>query len=231
MRIFNTFPEALNEIKRDLKEMAVEVFPSTMQDKKVEGVNDFIRLEISDYCYRLLDTDPFEVPSFPDLSHKYLTQEFDERMYGILGRPENPGRAWTYRTEVWEEFLHTGKFSYTYGERLAKHRQVRKVIDRLKIDPESRQGYITIWEPEDSLKLGTERVPCSLGWHIKVVQDKLCMTYFMRSCDYVTHFSYDVNLSLRLLDYIAGEIGYDRGSFTHFISSLHIYKKDVEGVF
>ena len=53
----------------------------------------------------------------------------------------------------------------------------------------------------------------------------------MRSCDFSTHFANDVYLAIKLLEYVAELTGYEVGNFTHTIFSLHIYKKDLKGVF
>ena len=40
MRIYMNWNEAYEEIKRDLAEMGINVYPKTMQDKYVEGNED-----------------------------------------------------------------------------------------------------------------------------------------------------------------------------------------------
>ena len=41
----------------------------------------------------------------------------------------------------------------------------------------------------------------------------------------------DIYLAVKLMKYVAQRTGYESGNYTHFMGSLHIYKKDVEGVF
>ena len=53
----------------------------------------------------------------------------------------------------------------------------------------------------------------------------------MRSCDFVTHFTNDVYLAIKFLEWVAEKANYPVGNFTHTIFSLHIYKKDTKGVF
>lgn len=226
MRIFTRFPEAFAEIKRDLAEMGTKVHPQTMQDKDVSGDTSFDTLELQNYNYTVLE------PFFKDLNptRPWVDAEWKERLEGIEGRSLNPGEAYKLREEIWSEFLHNGRFAYTYSERLQF--QVMDIIERLKKDPESRQLYIGMWSNDfDTNRLGSMRVPCSLGWHFMVRRGKLHMTYFMRSCDLITHFHNDVYLSLKLQDYVAIQTGIPLGNFTHFISSLHVFQKDVVGVF
>ncbi len=231
MRIFQNFPEAFDEIKRDLGEMGLNIRTNTMQDKKITGDEDYTTKELMNYIYTVTD------PQFEDLNptQPWADAEWEERFGGIEYSPDdlrNPGLAWKKRPDIWYEFIQcNGTFSYTYAERFNKDQQVKSVVDALKRDPNNRQSYIAMWLPSDSCKLGKQRVPCSLGWHFMYREEALHMTYYMRSCDFATHFQNDIYLSLKLQEYVAYNVGMDRGRFTHSISSLHIYAKDVESVF
>lgn len=227
MRIFKQFPEAFEEIRRDLKEMGIKVHTQTMQDKTIGDDDNFSTLELQNYGYTVTD---------PRLDHLNPTQpwadaDWVERMGGALGKPVNPGTAWELRPEVWEEFLHDGRFSYSYAERLAQFDQVKNVIRALKKDKNSRQLYVSMWHPTDSLKLGQDRVPCSLGWLFQHRRGQLDVTYMMRSCDFHTHFQNDIFMTMKLQELIAAHAGVNVGFYSHFIGSLHVYSKDVAEVF
>ena len=228
MRIYPNFTEALGEIRRDLAEMGVRVHTQTMQDKDISGDASYETLELQNFMYTVTDPDIAELVG---RDQDWIELEWEDRFDGIMGRPSNPGNAYHVRSTVWDEFLHEGRFAYTYSERLARHNQVRRVINRLRDDHYSRQLYIAMWHPDDSEKLGVERVPCSLGWHVQFRGGRLDLTYFMRSCDFFTHFQNDVALAIKLQRYIADEVGMEPGHFTHFMSSLHVYQKDVADTF
>jgi len=226
MRIFSNFAEALNEIKRDLAEMGTEIHPQTMQDKYVGDNPDYITKELQNYDYTVKNA----VLSLDDLSptQPWADAELAERLSGL---PINPGEAYRLRDSIWNEYLHDGRFSYTYAERMVG--QVDKIIKEIQLRPESRQLYISIWEQHiDTHNLGgLSRVPCSLGYLFQLRNGKLNVTYIMRSCDFATHFHNDIYLAVKLMEYIAKSAGVEPGNFTHFIGSLHIYKKDTKGVF
>lgn len=218
--------EALNEIKRDLSEMGTEVHPQTMQDKYVGDNSDYYTKELQNYDYTVKNA----VLSLNELSptQPWADAELAER---LSGKPINPGTAYLWRLSVWNEFLHDGRFSYSYAERMAG--KLNTIIQEIKDRPDSRQLYLSIWDNRiDPYHLGgISRVPCSLGYLFQVRGGKLNITYSMRSCDFATHFQNDVYLAVKLLEYVAHETGYEPGNFTHFIGSFHIYKKDTEGVF
>jgi thymidylate synthase len=232
MRVFTRFPEAIEEIRRDLAEMGIDVHTKTMQDKNIEHDASFATKEIQNYSYTVTDA------RFEDLkpTQPWADAEWQERLDGINGNPINPGVAWKLRKEVWEQFLerhprYGDEFSYTYSEQFNEQHQVRSVINRLKVDPASRQLYVAMWAARHSMDLGNRRVPCSLGWHFQCRGGQLNMTYLMRSCDFATHFQNDIYLALKLQDYVASEAGIKRGHFTQTMFSLHVYRKDLANVF
>lgn len=229
MRIYKHFKEAISEVERDLVEMGIRVHPKTYQDKNVEYDEGFETLELQNYIYTVLDPTRKNIGE----SQPYCDAEWKDRVEGIMGNPRNPGEAYKTRLDVWQQFLEVdGRFAYTYSERYHLNDQVNKIIERLAEDNDSRQLFITMWDVFDTGKLGgISRVPCSLGYLIQVRKQRLNMTYLMRSCDFVTHFRNDIYLSACLQEYIANTGGFDIGTFTHWIGSLHMFKKDGKGVF
>ena len=239
MRIYINAEEMIEETKRDLAEMGIVVRPATMQDKYIKGNPDYETRELQNYSYCLLDAKSQDIPG---VIQPWADAEFEERVTdpwvrcsGGKGYPEfiNPGKAWELRKEVWTEYLHEGKMAYTYNELIWNNDQVTKIINRLKEDPDSRQLWISLWNPDKDPDFlgGVSRVPCSLGYGLQVRDGKLNLHYVMRSCDFATHFRNDVYLAIKFLEWVAEKTGYPVGSFTHTIFSLHVYNKDIEGVF
>jgi len=226
MRIYEDFNTALDEIKRDLAEMGITIHPQTMQDKYVADDDNYTTTELQNYVYTVIDA----VKSIDQLhpSQPWAEEEFNERI--SCGRV-NPGTAYLHREEVWDEFLHDGKFAYTYSERIEGN--VERLIREISERPDSRQLYLSIWDRclDPRNMGGVSRVPCSLGYLFQVRRGKLHITYFMRSCDYATHMENDTYLATKLLEYVAKRTGYEPGNFTHFVGSLHVYRKDLKGVF
>lgn len=225
MRIFQNFREAYGEIKRDLFEMGTLVKTDTVQDIQIQGNPDYDTKEIMPYIYRVeYMGDMLSVAEENQCNLAWIASEFAERTSQDY---INPGEAWKLRKEMWEPFLkrNMGKFSYTYNERY--RRQLKLIIEELRKHPTSRQAYMNVFlGPEDLPKAGVDRVPCSLGYHFIVRGGKLFMIYFMRSSDFYSHFIYDVVLSRMLQDYVSESIGIPSGPFVHYISSLHIFRKD-----
>lgn len=243
MRIYTNAQEMVEEVKRDLAEMGIVVRPATMQDKYVKGNPDYETKELQNYSYCLLNAKSQDIPG---VTQPWADAEFEERVTDpwerdwegkriLFQAPEfiNPGEAWKLREEVWSEYMHDGKLAYTYNELLWNNDQLTKIMNRLKEDPDSRQLWISLWNPDKDPDFlgGVSRVPCSLGYGLQVRDGKLNLHYVMRSCDFVTHFRNDVYLAIRFLEWVAEKTGYPVGDFTHTMFSCHVYNKDIQGVF
>lgn len=251
MRIYMNAEEAFEEVKRDLSEMGILVKPKSMQDKIIEGNSDYETMELQNYCYTILDVKSKDVPK---VIQPWADEEFKERVtdpfkkyreldgsinFNFLTKEKidklfiNPGKAYKLREDVWNEYLHNGKLAYSYNELLWKNDQITKVINRIKEDSDSRQLWISLWNPEKDPDFlgGVSRVPCSLGYSLQVREGKLNLHYVMRSCDFSTHFANDVYLAIKFLEYVSEQTNYPVGNFTHTIFSLHVYKKDLKNVF
>lgn len=235
MRIFMDFKEGLEEIKRDLAEMGHEVKPKSYQNKNVEGNPDFFTKELTNYTYMVLNPNPLEL----EATQPWADLEFKER---VSGERLNPGEAWKSREEVWTEFLdENGKFDYSYPERMNhihKIQPLHRIAKELTHNPDSRQCFLSIWEAEDIYNIGGyKRVPCSLGYQFQIREGKIQITYLQRSADFATHFNNDLYLAVRLAEHLAyiiksqGGPEYKVGAFIHWVGSLHVYHKDIQGVF
>lgn len=230
MRIYNDFTQAHSETQRELKEMGIRVHPKTYQDRNVENDPGFETLELTNYSYRVLNPVKGMIPR---VTQPWASAEFKERLSGAIGLPVNPGTAWELRSDVWETFKHgDGKFAYSYSERFAYCGQVARIIDRIRKDPDSRQLYISVWNPADARYLGgISRIPCTLGYQVHIRKNQLNLHYLQRSSDFATHFSNDVYLAVALQEYLANETMHPVGDFTHSLMSLHVFMKDVQNVF
>ncbi len=236
MRVYKTFPDALNEIKRDIAELGMKVHPQTMQDKYVGNDPDYETMEYLNMIYTVTQPNLEDLRAYVQ-TWDWCEAEFQERLSGLP--PSNPEalEAWKLRPEVWKEFALSGQgFGYSYGERYRDQPYrtrgpLRDIIEELRIHPDSRQLFMPVWRRLDNDHLGRIRVPCSLGYWFALRQGKLHITYLQRSGDYFTHLANDLWLTRKLQEHVASEIEAEPGFFTHWIGSLHVYRKDVADVF
>lgn len=242
MRFYNTVKELHSEIRRDLKEMGIAYDSKTVQDQTLQGGDDAHTLELCPYDYTLfskggdpgtLMTEIMEIIQAENPNKaQWVMEEASERCQAHLLPLEdrNPGFAWKSYESFWGKFLHDGKFSYQYADRIGG--QFPKIVKTLEDDPNSRQAIMTIYHPSDlENNGGKKRVPCSLQYHFLIRNGRMKMMYYQRSCDFSKFFLPDVLFALSMGWEIAGRLGVKFESLTHVISSLHVFYNDVKEVF
>lgn len=240
MRIYQSCREMYSEVKRDLHEMGTIVHPQTMQDKDVANDAGFKTLELSPCDFTILDgRDRDDWLHALGKNLEWCVRDFNERTCALDDKePVNPGEAYKMRPE-WQEFIHDGRFAYTYSERfgwLLGHGRtaIGQVLNELKTNPDTRQAVLPIFSTHpDLIRIGGRaRVPCSLHYQFLRREGELRMIYAMRSTDFITHFPYDIWMALEMQSLFAKKLGLPPGRFTFFTGSLHIYAKDADqGVF
>jgi thymidylate synthase len=221
VRFYQTFPIALNEIRRDLKEMGIRVTTKSVQNV----IGDVEAFELQNYIYTVTQPDWRQI-LVPNAA--WCAAEFDER---ISGQFLNPGEAYKLRNGFWEKYLNKdGKFDYSYPERLSQN--LGHVINLLKKDINSRRAFLPVVDfVEDQVDLLDRRFPCSLGYWFNYRQDQLNMTYLLRSSDYFEHLHYDLVLAHRLQCHVAESVGVKPGNFCQWVGSLHCFQSNVKDVF
>jgi thymidylate synthase len=231
VRIFKNLIEAYYELERELKHNGTVYQTQTVQDKHVENNKEFLTKELLGYTFLVRDPD---IEGFVDnlkLDHEWINQEFKERI-GLM--KVNPGEAYKLR-EVWDEFLHDGRFAYTYSERIGN--QVEDVITLLNEQRYSRHGIINIYDPtiDNKRRVGNIRVPCSMYYNVMIRpdggEDKVHMIYNIRSNDFSAHFPYDLVLARLLQEYIASNLNLKPGDFIYQSNSFHCFYKDSKEIF
>ena len=171
----------------------------------------------------------------------WAEDHFQERIGGL---PLNPPPSHKYWLKGNENFLCDEKFSHTYPERFwpktllengirFKTGDFEDLVRLLQRNRSTRQAYLPIYFPEDlSASNEGERVPCTLGYHIFIRDNKLNMMYPMRSCDAIRHFHNDLYMAGRLMQTVRDRVDPSIGiGYLHFVcSSFHCFKNDEYGL-
>lgn len=104
------------------------------------------------------------------------------------------------------------------------------VIDLLHEQPHTRQAFLPVWHPEDTGATAGQRVPCTLGYHFIVRDNKLHVVYYLRSCEIYRHFKNDVYMAMRLGQWVRDKVDesmtLEMGTLTMHITSLHGFVGD-----
>lgn len=182
----------------------------------------------------------------------WANDHFEER---VSGKPLNPGetfRSWPYYAAKPENdrFREDSKFSHTYMERFwPKHAgrsvmhgirgpygDLQDVANLLIREPDTRQAFLPVWFPEDTGNITGVRVPCTIGYHFILRNERLHCVYYIRSCDALRHFRDDVYLAWKLSQWIITRLllndperymKYKLGELNMHITSFHCFKGDL----
>lgn len=106
--------------------------------------------------------------------------------------------------------------------------QLNNVIHTLKTDPDDRRMVVSAWNPR---VLGKQALPpCHVMFHVTVIDGRLNLSWFQRSCDLMLGIPFNLASYGLLLHLLALEAGLKEGTLTGFLSDVHIYENHVSGV-
>ena len=126
-----------------------------------------------------------------------------------------------------------------YGYRLRVHSgidQLQRASDALISNPQSRQVVLQLWDAaEDSPSVDGQPVaadiPCNICSMLKVRTGQLEWSQVMRSNDVFKGLPYNFVQFTTLQEVLAGWIGVEPGTYTHYADSLHLYETDTLAAF
>lgn len=228
------FQSVFRELKQGVLTEGRATRTNRWQSKEGTPFSDTIELMFVDFTLPVVRTmkewQEEVMPSLP-----WAEDHFQER---VGGEPLNPPPShawWPYAgRRANEDHLTQGRFSHSYPERLwsgdSDHADLDSLVALLTVDPTTRQAFIPIWWPVDGTLAGKERVPCTIGYHILIRENELHCNYYLRSCDLLRHFSDDVYMAGRLMQWLCEALphrGLTPGSLHLAITSLHIFEGDV----
>lgn len=139
-----------------------------------------------------------------------------------------------------EKFLDGGVLHAPYGVRVLP--QLQRVVERLRLDPTTRQAVVSIWDPvQDLLVDGSRDYPCTThlqfmcrerffdaGGEGPEIELALDCHVSMRANDAWHGFPYDVFQFAFLQCTLANVLGVGYGRYFHHATSFHLYDKQLD---
>lgn len=130
---------------------------------------------------------------------------------------------------VWDEWmLYDGTIGKAYGYQIAKYKQLDKLIDTLKTNPQDRRMIVTLWNIEDLPHMALQ--PCAFQTIWDVTDGRLNCMLVQRSGDLGLGIPFNTAQYAVLTHLIAQVTGLEAGLLTHVINNAHIYENHVEGL-
>jgi len=108
--------------------------------------------------------------------------------------------------------------------------QLRKILDELEANPNSRRLIISGWDPAEADQVSLP--PCHTFFQLKWHEDtnKLDMQLYQRSADVFLGVPYNIASYALLTCIIAKAAGRAPGTYTHTFGDVHIYKTHHDAV-
>jgi thymidylate synthase len=122
-----------------------------------------------------------------------------------------------------------------YGPRIFQYggaciNQWDSVVRVLREDPDSKRAFIQVFSPAELLQPGNIDVACTLGLQYFIREGALHAAGFMRANDAFRGSVSDVFAFTFLQELMANELGLKLGTYTHFVSTYHVYDADLPRV-
>lgn len=107
-------------------------------------------------------------------------------------------------------------------------------VESLKYDKDTRQAFLRFSLPEHQY-WGNKDQTCTMHANFLIRDNKLNLTVVMRSNDLVLGLVYDLPWFVSLMDKMLHELkttypNLEKGTYSHFVHSLHIYERDEDKV-
>ena len=132
--------------------------------------------------------------------------------------------------EIWKRMAdEDGNVNSNYGWQWQRNKQLAKVIDMLRINPNTRQATVSIYDAKEisAYKYDT---PCTYAIQFTIIDDKLNMCVTMRSNDLWYGFCNDQYCFSMLQQLVARKLSIPVGNYFHFAHNLHLYNNIIEKI-
>jgi len=124
---------------------------------------------------------------------------------------------------IWERMADSnGNVNSNYGYQWQRNNQIDYVIAKLKDNPDTRHAAISIYDCKEYNKYSKD-TPCTYAIQFTIINNKLCMSVYMRSNDIWYGFCNDQYQFSSLQKMIADRLSIDVGWYYHHAHNMHLY--------
>ncbi|MGI9544789.1 MAG: thymidylate synthase, partial [Cyclobacteriaceae bacterium] len=104
--------------------------------------------------------------------------------------------------------------------------QIRKVIDQIKNNPDSRRLMVSAWNPTDVPEMALP--PCHALFQFYVAEGKLSCQLYQRSADVFLGVPFNIASYALLVLMMAQVCDLEPGEFVHTFGDAHLYSNHIE---
>jgi len=168
---------------------------------------------------------------FPILTTKYVA--FKTAVLEMLWIWQQQTNDVTWLNErnvhIWDHWVdENNTIGKAYGYQIAKYKQLDKLLETLRTNPQDRRMIVSLWNIEDLPEMTLQ--PCAFMTLWDVTAGRLNCMLVQRSGDIPLGVPFNMTQYAVLVHLIAQVVGLRPGLFTHVINNAHIYENQVEGI-
>ena len=158
-----------------------------------------------------------------------LTYAEAEWQWYLTGIPNisTLGQIYGKIPEIWKRMADKdGDVNSNYGWQWQRNNQIDHVVSLLKVDPETRQAAISIYDAKEH-ECYTRDTPCTYAIQFTIVNDRLDMCVTMRSNDLWYGFCNDQYQFSKLQEMVSKWLEIETGVYYHFAHNMHLYNDKI----
>jgi len=157
-----------------------------------------------------------------DWKHEYAEAEWQ---WYLSGDPsiDKLGKIYGKIPPIWERMADAKReVRSNYGWQWNREDQLDQVIDKLKDKPDTRHAVVSIYDGKE-IDRYTYDTPCTYAVQFTIIDNKLCMSVYMRSNDLWYGFCNDQYCFSMLQKLVAERLNMDTGWYYHHAHNMHLY--------
>jgi thymidylate synthase len=130
---------------------------------------------------------------------------------------------------IWDEWVdENNTIGKGYGYQIAQFKQIDRLIDSLRNNPQDRRMIMNMWNIEDLPEMTLQ--PCCFMTLWDVTGDRLNCLLIQRSGDLGLGVPFNTTQYAVLVHLLARVTGLKPGLFTHMINNAHVYENHIEAL-
>ena len=125
---------------------------------------------------------------------------------------------------IWKRMADkNGEVNSNYGYQWQRHNQLEYIVNKLRENPDTRHAAISIYDAKENNEY-VHDTPCTYAVQFSIVNNKLCMSVYMRSNDIWYGFCNDQYQFASLQEMVADMLSIETGWYYHHAHNMHLYK-------
>ena len=128
---------------------------------------------------------------------------------------------------IWKRMADSsGEVNSNYGWQWRRNNQFHHIVKMLRRNPKTRQAAISIYDAKEINRYKHD-TPCTYAVQFSIIDEKLCMSVYMRSNDLWYGFCNDQYQFSNLQQMIAEALDREIGWYYHHAHNLHLYNDKI----